>query len=149
MTDPLIGSLLRAVIFTALGVEGVLALVLLPRFLTLGLDLRHAAWYAVFMSASIFNNAGFVIMPEGLAPHAADWWMCLPIVLGTFAGLLRDSGCCSGDLRSQGIKEPAVGNVRFGLLDHDLYLTAWGNFALRTCRLKGLNKTVDSARNVR
>lgn len=81
-----VASLLRAVIFTALGVEGVLALVLLPRFLTLGLDLRHAAWYAVFMSASIFNNAGFVIMPEGLAPHASDWWMGLPIVLGTFAG---------------------------------------------------------------
>ena len=67
-----VASLLRAVIFTALGVEGVLALVLLPRFLTLGLDLRHAAWYAVFMSASIFNNAGFVIMPEGLTPHATD-----------------------------------------------------------------------------
>ena len=69
--------------------------------------------------------------------------------LGTFAGLLRDSRCCGGDLRGQSIKEPAVGNVRFGLLDHDLHLAAWGNFALRTCRLKGLNKTVDSARNVR
>lgn len=66
-----VASLLRAVIYTALVVEGVLALVLLPRFITLGLDFRHALWYALFMSASIFNNAGFVIMPEGLAPAFA------------------------------------------------------------------------------
>lgn len=81
-----VASLLRAVIYTALGVEAVLALILLPRFLTLGLDPWHALWYAVFMSASIFNNAGFVIMPEGLAPYASDWWMCLPIIIGTFVG---------------------------------------------------------------
>lgn len=83
-----VASLLRAVIYTALVVEGVLALVLLPRFITLGLDFRHALWYALFMSASIFNNAGFVIMPEGLAPYAHDWWMGLPIVAGTFVGAI-------------------------------------------------------------
>lgn len=81
-----VASLLKAVIYTALSVEGVLALILLPRFLTLGQDLPHALWYAVFMAASIFNNAGFVIMPEGLAPYASDWWMCLPIVVGTAVG---------------------------------------------------------------
>ncbi|WP_454932019.1 TrkH family potassium uptake protein [Actinomyces oricola] len=79
-------SLLRAVIFTAVGVEAILTMVLLPRFLTLGLDFWHALWYGVFMALSIFNNAGFVILPEGLAPYASDWWMGLPIVLGTFVG---------------------------------------------------------------
>lgn len=81
-----VGSLLRAVIATSLGVELLLTIALLPRFLTLGLPLPRAAWYAVFMALSIFNNAGFVIMPEGLEPHAADWWLCLPIALGTFIG---------------------------------------------------------------
>lgn len=81
-------SLLRAVAYTAFGVEAVLMAVLLPRFLTLGLDLGHAAWYAFFMALSIFNNAGFVVMPEGLAPYASDWWVGLPIVLGTFLGAI-------------------------------------------------------------
>nr|WP_233188259.1 potassium transporter TrkG [Actinomyces qiguomingii] len=79
-------SLLRAVAYTAFGVEAILMAVLLPRFLTLGLDLGRAAWYAFFMALSIFNNAGFVVMPEGLAPYASDWWVGLPIVLGTFLG---------------------------------------------------------------
>lgn len=79
-------SLLRAVLFTALGAEAVLMAALLPRFLALGLDVGHATWYAFFMALSIFNNAGFVVMPEGLEPYASDWWVGLPIVLGTFMG---------------------------------------------------------------
>nr|WP_229116770.1 potassium transporter TrkG [Actinomyces bovis] len=81
-----VGSLLRAVIGTSLGVEILLTAALLPRFLTLGLPVSEASWYSVFMALSIFNNAGFVIMPEGLEPHATDWWMCMPIVIGTFLG---------------------------------------------------------------
>ena len=81
-----VAALLRAVVYTAVGVELLLALILLPRFLTLGLDLEHACWYAFFMALSIFNNAGFVVMPEGLAPYATDWWMGMPIVMGTFVG---------------------------------------------------------------
>ena len=65
--------------YTAIGAESLLALVLLPRFLSLGLDLGHACWYAFFMALSIFNNAGFVVMPGGLAPYATDWWMGLCI----------------------------------------------------------------------
>ena len=41
---------------------------------------------ARLLEAQGVQELSFVIMPEGLAPHAADWWMCLPIVLGTFAG---------------------------------------------------------------
>ncbi len=81
-----VGSLLRAVIVTAATMELILTVVLVPRFLTLGQDLAHSIWYGFFMALSIFNNAGFVVMPEGLAPYASDWWMCLPIVVGTFAG---------------------------------------------------------------
>lgn len=81
-----VGSLLRAVIVTSLGVEVLLAAALLPRFLALELPVGKALWYAVFMALSIFNNAGFVILPEGLEPYAADWWICMPIVVGTFVG---------------------------------------------------------------
>ena len=81
-----VAALLRAVVYTAVGVELLLALILLPRFLTLGLDLEHACWYAFFMALSIFNNAGFVIMPEGLEAYSTDWWIGLPIILGTFMG---------------------------------------------------------------
>lgn len=83
-----VGSLIRAVIVTSFVVETTLALVLLPRFLTLGHSFGDSLWHATFASLSIFNNAGFVILPEGLAPHAGDWWMCLPIVFGTFLGAI-------------------------------------------------------------
>ncbi|CAM3122475.1 TrkH family potassium uptake protein [Actinomyces slackii] len=81
-----VASLLRAVILTAAGCQAVLMLALLPRFLSHGLDLGHALWYSLFMALSIFNNAGFVIMPEGLAPYATDWGIGVPIVLGTAVG---------------------------------------------------------------
>ncbi|MBO3723750.1 TrkH family potassium uptake protein [Actinomyces bowdenii] len=81
-----VASLLRAVIYTSVGCQLVLMVALLPRFLISGLDPGHALWYSLFMALSIFNNAGFVVMPEGLAPYASDWWMGLPIVLGTIVG---------------------------------------------------------------
>ena len=81
-----VGRLLRAVIYTATGCELLLILILLPRFLSHGLDVGHALWYAFFMALSIFNNAGFVIMPEGLEAYSTDWWIGLPIILGTFMG---------------------------------------------------------------
>lgn len=89
-TDKLgeVGSLVRAVIVTSLTVESILAIVLFPRFLAMGESIGSAAWHAVFMALSIFNNAGFVIMPGGLTPHVGDWWMSLPIVFGTFLGAI-------------------------------------------------------------
>ena len=81
-----VGSLVRTVIATSVVVEGVLALVLIPRFLTLGEPFGAAVWHGVFMALSIFNNAGFVVLEEGLVPYIGDWWMGLPIVIGTFLG---------------------------------------------------------------
>ncbi len=83
-----VGSLVTAVIITAVVVESALALVLIPRFLTLGESLGSAVWHGIFMALSIFNNAGFVILPEGLEPYTGDWWMVLPIVLGTVLGAI-------------------------------------------------------------
>ncbi|NCD20115.1 MAG: TrkH family potassium uptake protein, partial [Actinobacteria bacterium] len=83
-----VGSLVRTVIATSVVVEGILALVLIPRFLTQGEPFGAAVWHGVFMALSIFNNAGFVVLEEGLVPYIGDWWMGLPIVIGTFLGAI-------------------------------------------------------------
>lgn len=83
-----VGGLIRAVIVASVTLEVALALILFPRFLTLGVPVGRSAWEAVFLAVSIFNNAGFVIMPEGMYPYVGDWWMCLPIVVGTFVGAI-------------------------------------------------------------
>lgn len=83
-----VGSLVSTVILTSVVVETILALVLIPRFLTLGQSFGAAVWHGVFMSLSIFNNAGFVVLEEGLVPYIGDWWIGLPIVIGTFLGAI-------------------------------------------------------------
>ncbi|MBN8883144.1 MAG: TrkH family potassium uptake protein [Salana multivorans] len=83
-----VGSLIRAVIAASVAIEVLLALVLFPRFLTLGVPVGRAAWEATFLAISTFNNAGFVILPEGMAPYVGDWWMCLPMIVGTFIGAI-------------------------------------------------------------
>lgn len=83
-----VGSLVRAVIVASLAIEGVLTAVLTPRFLSLGESFGSALWQGLFMALSIFNNAGFVIVDGGLAPYVGDWWLGMPIVLGTAVGAL-------------------------------------------------------------
>lgn len=83
-----VGSLVRVVIIASLSLEATIAVVLFPRFLTLGEDVGTALWHAVFYAVSAFNNAGFVPTAEGLGPYIGDWWMCLPLVLGVFIGSL-------------------------------------------------------------
>nr|WP_297426819.1 potassium transporter TrkG [uncultured Actinotalea sp.] len=83
-----VGSLVRVVIITSLTLEAAIALVLVPRFLTLGESFGDALWHGVFYAVSAFNNAGFVSTPEGLMPYVGDWWMGLPIILGVFIGSL-------------------------------------------------------------
>ena len=83
-----ITGLLKAVFTASLSAEALLAILFFPRFLTLGHAPLSAAWQAVFMAISVFNNAGFVIMVEGLSPHVTDGWMLIPITLGTFIGAI-------------------------------------------------------------
>lgn len=81
-----VGSLVRAVVVASLVVEAILTVILVPRFLTLGESVPSALWHGLFMALSIFNNAGFVVLEGGLAPFVGDWWIGLPIVVGTFVG---------------------------------------------------------------
>ncbi len=83
-----VGSLIRAVVVVSLTAQSLLFLVLTPFFLKEGEPLLTSLWHAFFMAASIFNNGGFVIMPEGLGPHVGDWTLTIPIMLGTFVGAI-------------------------------------------------------------
>lgn len=83
-----VGGLIRTVIVTSLTCEFILFIALLPRFLTLNESISSAIWHALFQSISIFNNAGFINLPEGMEAHLGDWWMVSPIILGTFLGAL-------------------------------------------------------------
>src|SRR5699024_5492769 len=82
------GTLIRAVVITSLTITAALSLVFIPRFLALGLGVAESAWHGWFMAVSTFNNAGFVILPGGLAGHAGDAWMSFPILIGTFIGAI-------------------------------------------------------------
>lgn len=83
-----VGGLIRTVIVTSLTCELILFIALLPRFITLNESISSAIWHALFQSISIFNNAGFINLPEGMQAHLGDWWMVSPIILGTFLGAL-------------------------------------------------------------
>lgn len=83
-----VGSLVRAAIIASSTIEFLLVCIYFPRFLTLGKGFLESLWYAVFMAISTYNNAGFVILPEGLTPYTTDWWMGMPIILGTALGAI-------------------------------------------------------------
>lgn len=83
-----VGSLVTAVLITSLTVELILTVILVPSFMGMGEPLVEAIWHSLFMSVSIFNNGGFVIVNGGLAPFVGDWLFCLPIIIGTIAGAI-------------------------------------------------------------
>lgn len=83
-----VGSLIKTVIIVSLSAQIVLFFVLIPFFHDKGDSLLEALWHSLFMSVSIFNNGGFVIMPEGLTPYVGSWSLVIPIIFGTFAGAI-------------------------------------------------------------
>jgi len=83
-----VGSLIRVVVITSLSLEAFIAVLLLPRFMALHETFREALWHAAFYAVSAFNNAGFIPTAEGLTPHAGDWLLLMPIILGVFIGSL-------------------------------------------------------------
>ncbi|MCL1899357.1 MAG: TrkH family potassium uptake protein [Promicromonosporaceae bacterium] len=83
-----VGSLIRVVLVTTTSLELIVALMVLPRLLSLGDSVGTALWHSLFYGISAFNNAGFVPTAGGLAPHAGDWLLGLPLVIGVFVGAL-------------------------------------------------------------
>jgi len=83
-----VGSLLRVVVLTSVTLEGILALVLVPRFIAHTGSLWEGLWNGVFYAVSSFNNAGFVIHVDGLESFVGDPWIIWTIMVGVFAGAL-------------------------------------------------------------
>jgi trk system potassium uptake protein TrkH len=83
-----VGALLRIVIVTSVVIEAALALVLIPRFLTLGESFGQSVWHGVFYSISAFNNAGFTPHSDGIVPYETDLWILIPLMIGVFLGSL-------------------------------------------------------------
>src|SRR5690554_1976262 len=79
-------SLLRTVVLVSFTVEAIIAIALLPRFLTLDYSVAKSFGYSAFYAISAFNNAGFSPDPVGLNPYAADAWVLVPIAVGVFIG---------------------------------------------------------------
>lgn len=92
-----IGEVRQLIIFVLLvsvATELITAAVLFPWFLRNGESPGIAALHALFYGISAYNNAGFVIHPDGLPTSggaqtpATDWWLTAPIFLAVLMGSL-------------------------------------------------------------
>ncbi|MFC7401219.1 TrkH family potassium uptake protein [Citricoccus sp. GCM10030269] len=83
-----VGSLLRIVVVTSFTLEGILALILTPRFAVHSGSLSEGLWNGVFYAVSAFNNAGFVLHVDGLESFVGDPWIMWTMMVGVFAGAL-------------------------------------------------------------
>ncbi|SDU77767.1 Trk-type K+ transport system, membrane component [Arcanobacterium phocae] len=81
-----VGALLRAVIATSLVAETVLTLIFLATFVGIDPSFISALGHSLFMAVSTFNNAGFVVLADGLGQFVGNWAVSLPIILGTIVG---------------------------------------------------------------
>jgi len=82
------GNLLVTVAVSAIAIEIVVALLLLPRMLLEGVPLLEALWESFYISAMAFTNTGFMPTAEGLTPYAGDVWFLSVIMLGVIAGAI-------------------------------------------------------------
>lgn len=82
------GSLIKAVVVCSAVAEAALALILIPRFIHLEESVSAGVWNGIFYSISAFNNAGFVVHPEGLNSIGQDPVVVWTIMAGVFAGSL-------------------------------------------------------------
>lgn len=83
-----VGSVLRTVAYTSIGIESTIALVLTPRFLLLGENLSTSLWHGIFYAISSFNNAGFTPHSDGLVPYGHDFFVLAPVSIAVFLGAL-------------------------------------------------------------
>jgi len=78
--------LLNTIVVVSTVFELIIALTLLPRFLSLDYGWGRSAGYSVFYAISAFNNTGFTPNPDGLNPFVSDAWVLLPLGVGVFVG---------------------------------------------------------------
>ncbi|WP_127792160.1 TrkH family potassium uptake protein [Agromyces sp. LHK192] len=83
-----VGGLLVTVAVSALVIEGIIALAMVPSMLAEGFSWLQSIWYSMYYSAMAFTNTGFSPNPGGLAPFEHDYWMLTMLMLGVFLGSL-------------------------------------------------------------
>ena len=88
-----VGSVLRTVAYTSIGIESTIALVLTPRFLLLGENLPTSLWHGIFYAISSFNNAGFTPHSDGLVPYGHDFFRARTREYRRVLGGTRGSPC--------------------------------------------------------
>ncbi len=82
------GTLVIGVLVTTAAVEAMLFMLILPAFLKQGHTFWGATWDALFTAISVFNNAGFINLPEGLSPYIGNWGVLIPLMLAAFIGAI-------------------------------------------------------------
>lgn len=83
-----VGKLLTTVALSMVVIEGLVALLLLPRMLIAGLPFGSALWESLYYSAMAFTNTGFTPNAEGLTPFAEDFWFLSALMIGVFLGAI-------------------------------------------------------------
>lgn len=83
-----VGSLVKMALAVSLSMEGFLTVLFFPHLLSLNYGIPRSAWYSVFMAVSVFNNAGFVVLPGGMEQFAGDFALLFPIIFGSIIGAL-------------------------------------------------------------
>lgn len=82
------GVLIRMIVVISAVAESLLALILVPRLIVLEGDVVTGLWHGIFYAVSSFNNAGFVIHPDGLAGVGHDPVVLWTLMAGVFFGSL-------------------------------------------------------------
>jgi trk system potassium uptake protein len=84
-----LGGVLIRVATVMLVSEAAISVVLTLRFwLTYDYPFGRAVWEAVFHAVQAFNNGGFALYSDSLVRFVGDWWICMPLALGVFAGAI-------------------------------------------------------------
>lgn len=86
-----VGSLLRIIVVTSVGIQAVLAVILSVGFMVSGEPLHVALWHGVFYAVSSFTNAGFTPHSDGLIPYEHSGMVSLLILLPVCAGVVLGS----------------------------------------------------------
>ncbi|MFF2050373.1 TrkH family potassium uptake protein [Leifsonia sp. NPDC058194] len=83
-----VGKLLTTVALSMVVIEGLVALLLLPRMLIAGMSFGSALWESLYYSAMAFTNTGFAPNAEGLTPFKEDFWFLGALMIGVFLGAI-------------------------------------------------------------
>lgn len=81
-----VGGLLATVAISALVIEGVIGILLIPRLLADGISFGNSILYGFYYSAMAFTNTGFTPNAAGLAPFEGDYLFLGLLMVGVFFG---------------------------------------------------------------